>query len=392
MKQKLIIILAAAVMALSCTFAFAACSETPTADNGDTPYPDENAIQGLEFALNDDSYWVIGIGTCTDTEIVIPSQYNGLPVTGIFEQAFAGTNDLASIEIPDSVTYIGNYAFMYCSSLTSITLHGSVTSIGNYAFYNCSSLTSITIPDSVTNIGGWAFAGTAYSIDENNWENDIFYVDNHLIGAREPLSGECIIRNGTKVIVGYAFQDCENVTNISIPDSVITIGDSASSGCSNLISITIGNGVTSIGNYAFENCSSLTSIEIPDSITSIGSSVFSDCSSLTNITIPDNVTSIGSSVFSDCSSLTNITIPDNVTSIGDYAFCYCSSLTSITIPDSVTSIGDYAFDGCNSLTSVMFENTEGWTVDGEPIDVTNPVQNAVYLTDTYLWYTWTRGE
>lgn len=152
MKQKLIIMLLTACMALSCTFALAGCNDTPTADNGGTPYPDENASQGLEFALNDDSYWVIGIGTCTDTEIVIPSQYNGLPVTGIFEQAFAGTNDLASIEIPDSVT-----------------------SIGNYAFYNCSSLTSVTFE----NTEGWAVDGEPIDVT-NPVQNAVYLTDTYL--------------------------------------------------------------------------------------------------------------------------------------------------------------------------------------------------------------------
>ena len=175
MKQKLIIMLLTACMALSCTFALAGCNDTPTADNGGTPYPDENASQGLEFALNDDSYWVIGIGTCTDTEIVIPSQYNGLPVTGIFEQAFAGTNDLASIEIPDSVTYIGTEAFYNCSSLTSITIPDSVTSIGNYAFYNCSSLTSVTFE----NTEGWAVDGEPIDVT-NPVQNAVYLTDTYL--------------------------------------------------------------------------------------------------------------------------------------------------------------------------------------------------------------------
>ena len=101
---------------------------------------------------------------------------------------------------------------------------------------------------------------------------------------------------------------------------------------------------------------------------------------------------IGNSAFSECSSLTSITIPDSVTSIGDSTFIECYSLTSITIPDSVTSIGRNAFMWCGNLSSVIFENTEGWTVNGEPVDVTVSAQNAVYLTDTYLWFYWTRSE
>ena len=107
-------------------------------------------------------------------------------------------------------------------------------------------------------------------------------------------------------------------------------------------------GLTSIygaSNYngAFYNCYDLTEITIPNSVTSIGDRAFSGCSSLADITIPNSVTSIGNYAFNSCSSLTEITIPNSVTSIGDYAFNRCSSLTEITIPNSVTSIGNYAF-------------------------------------------------
>ena len=115
-----------------------------------------------------------------------------------------------------------------------------------------------------------------------------------------------------------------------------------------------GNPVTSIGDSAFEGCDRLKSITIPDSVTGIGEGAFFNCSSLTSITIPDSVTSIGTYAFFGCSSLRSITIPDSATSIGVRAFAVCRNLTSITIPEGVTSIGTYAFFGCSSLTAVTF--------------------------------------
>jgi len=147
------------------------------------------------------------------------------------------------------------------------------------------------------------------------------------------------------------------LTSISIPDSVTSIGDYAFSGCSKLTSINIPNSVTSIGNNALNGCSGLTSINIPNSVTSIGDSVFSGCSGLTSIYIPDSVTSIGNNALHGCSGLTSINIPNSVTSIGDSAFWGCSGLTSINIPDSVTSIGNYAFEYCSKLTSINIPNS-----------------------------------
>lgn len=100
---------------------------------------------GLRFALNEDekSYYVAGIGTCKDKDVVIPSIYESKPVTSIGHQAFYKCSSLTSIVIPNSVTLIDDYAFSSCSSLTSIVIPDSVTSIGYNAFAGCSNLTEI---------------------------------------------------------------------------------------------------------------------------------------------------------------------------------------------------------------------------------------------------------
>ena len=104
--------------------------------------------------------------------------------------------------------------------------------------------------------------------------------------------------------------------------------------------------VTSIGYEAFENCRDLTSVTIPNSVTSISGLAFYGCNNLTSVTLPNSVVSIEGGAFQGCSGLASVAISNSVTSIGEYAFYGCSGLSSVTIPNSVTSIGEYAFWGC----------------------------------------------
>ena len=214
------------------------------------------------------------------------------------------------------------------------------------------------------------------------YKTDVFGAN--IVSNTYDAAKECwIIKfDGDVTTIGeYAFNWCDSLTSVTIPDSVTTIGGFVFNCCSSLTSVTIGNSVTTIGEWAFVACYSLTSITIPDSVTTIGDGAFADCSSLqefkgkfasedsrclivdgilnsfapaglTEYTIYDSVTSIGDWAFAYCGSLTSVTIPDSVTSIGSFAFYICSSLTSVTIPDSVTTIGDEAFVHCTSLTSV----------------------------------------
>ena len=179
------------------------------------------------------------LGYCgTDTTLTLPESFTAYDGTlidkyEIYQYAFENCSGLTSVEIPDSVTSIGDCAFRYCRSLLSVTIGNGVTSIGSYAFSYCNALTSVEIPDSVTSISDYAFRY-----------------------CRSLLS--VTIGNGVTSIGSYAFENCSGLTSVEIPDSVTSIGSYAFSWCSSLKSITIPDSVTSMGGYVFNYCRSLT--------------------------------------------------------------------------------------------------------------------------------------
>ena len=209
---------------------------------------------------------------------------------------------LISINIPNSITTIGDRAFYGCESLIKINIPNSVTTIGEGAFLGCNSLTSITIPSSVVTIIGnpfYLWHGNLYN------ESKAFIYENHVLFNKNKTT-----------LIAYRAKE----TNYTIPNSVTTIGE-----------------------HAFSGCDSLTSINIPNSVTTIGKFAFSDCASLVNINIPNSVTTIGKCAFDGCKSLTNINIPNSVTTIEDRAFRGCENLPSHIKSDIRQRFGEKVF-------------------------------------------------
>ena len=195
------------------------------------------------------------------------------------------------------------------------------------------------------------------------YKTDIFGA-NIVSNTYENGKGLIVFDGNITKIGNYAFNKCNSLKSIAIPDSITSIEDRAFSSCSALTSISIPNSVTSIGNYAFEGCSSLTSVTIPNSVTKIGTCAFRDCRSLTTFSgkfaSADNCCLIVDGALNSFAigcEVAEYTIPDYVTSIIAYAFHGCSSLTSVTIPECLTKIGNYAFNNCSSLKSVYCKPT-----------------------------------
>ena len=321
----------------------------------------------------DHSYLFFALEKDTLTNVTI---LDGVQV--IENDAFMNCNQLTSITLPDSVVKIGTYAFWECTSLACITLGEGVQFIDQNAFGNCNRLYEIynlskhiTITAGTVDygyIGLYALAihtsmdeSSKIFTDENGY---IFFEDNnanyHLIcytGNETELLLPTNCNGKNYVINQRAFCECSNLTSVTIPTGVISIGQSAFARCNNLVSITLSNSVVTIGSAAFGGCSSLVNITIPSSVTSIGDGSFEGCSNLVSITIPNGITSIGYSMFYGCSSLTSITIPNSVTSIEQWAFSNCDALTSLSLPNSVTHIGFGAFQWCHGLTNLTLPSS-----------------------------------
>ncbi len=412
-------------------------------------------------------------GGCSSlTNINIPDD-----ITCISSNMFSGCTSLTNITIPDGVTDIEVYAFNDCRNLKNIAIPDGVTSIGTNAFSYCTSLTSVTIPDSVTTIGDWAFSGcdnlkniyytgTEEQFNQliNNFPNaGIDNITVEFVKARGTcgeksswllkLDGELIVsgmgaiadytiysapwggndlnikkvtvEDGITGIGKYAFYNCPNLTEISLPDSLETISEGAFSNCSDLKKIVIPDGVTTIGKYAFRSCWDVTEVVLPQSLTVIEDSAFYDCYKLEYVYFKGseekwNSISIGeknaeltqaditcveaSGIFEDTltwefyntgelivggeggiasygdasslpwyaykDSIKKVTILHGVTSTGGKTFCDYNNLTEVVIPDSVTWIGDNAFYDCDSLAEIIL-----------PDSITSILEKAFYSCD-----------
>ena len=298
--------------------------------------------QGLTYAkLSDDACSVTGIGACTDTEIVIPSRYEGMAVVAIGERAFYGCEGVTSVTIPAGVTSVGEYAFALCSDLTSVTLPEGVTKLGEWAFYNCRNLVSVTLPNSLLQIGLEAFTAcpalTSFSVKPNHptlsADGGILYNRDRTVLLSYPsASGNVTVRAGVTAIGSAAFSQCRALSSVVLPDGVTFVGDSA-----------------------FSACYSLTSVEIPETMTYLGGGAFSNCYCLTAVRIPRGVTEVGQWTFSQCRMLSTVELSDTVTVIGDQAFLGCVGLMSITLPAGVSELHTRAFNGCENLLTVTVD-------------------------------------
>ena len=253
--------------------------------------------------------------------------------------------------------------------VTKVVFEDGVTRIGERVFYWCTELTDITIPDSVISIGNEAFYNSGYFLDDNNWEDNVLYIDNHLIFAWEYyLSGGYTIKPGTLTIADSAFYDCTDLTEVIIPNTVVSIGEWAFSYCDGLTGIDIPSSVKSIGYMAFGHSHNLEAINLPDGLTYMGDDVFYNTEYYNNEDnwVNDLLYFDNFLICARGSSLQNCTVKEGTLLIASKAFSECRNLKSVTIPDSVRYINSKAFSECEYLTNVTVSsgNSNFTSVDG----------------------------
>ena len=263
------------------------------------------------YGMSDDGKYAIVKGyTGTSKRVFIGDEYNGVAVCAIASHAFSGMG-LTDIVVPESVVFVGEKAFEGCE-----------------AIYDT--------------------------------EGGLIYVDGILIGVSEETSA-VVVREGTRAVADKAFSGTYHINAVTLPDSVLVLGNSAFESCNGLKAVHLGESsrLYYIGESCFRYLFSLTTFNVPDTVTTIGTNAFYCCEKLENIKIPSGLTSIAPYAFYSCLMITDLVIPEGVTAIGDGAFNSCKNLETVKIADSVETIGMAAFSSGNRNISALVGVTFG---------------------------------
>lgn len=385
-----------------------------------TPHPETNGgSEGLAYFVrrsNGGDFYAVftGLGTCTDSDIVIASNYFGYPVleltaralqgktnirnvslpegiTAIPAQFFYECTSLEKITIPKSVTVIDSYAFLRCTSLEEIKLSEGLESIGQYAFALCTSLAKVNIPDSVTYIGSLSFTDTL--IDSIHISKNVTDIDDAYFGANiksitvDPenktfvITGNCLIDRDRKMLLRVfgeptfpndgsiryieelAFRDIDfEIKKLILPEGLEEILWYDGKGLESVEELHIPSTFVSWGAYTFNQCPNLQKITVAEDnprYYSVGNCVIErDTGELvlgcSGSVIPNDgsVRSIGRYAFYNRAGLEKIVIPEGVTEIIFNAFANCTSLREVKLPESLRTIDEGAFRGCSALEAI----------------------------------------
>ncbi len=228
------------------------------------------------------------------------------------------------------VTEIGNYAFQGNTTITEIVLPEGIKTIGADCFERMTKLTKVNIPQTVESIFRFESSGNGITQNESNYQGGLLIIDNCLLKVKKELTGQVDVPEGTRLVAGYAFSGCKELTRISLPETV-----------------------TEVGPYAFESCKKLGEINLPKGLKVIHKGTFNSCETLgtSTLTLPENLQEIEDFSFWKTVRLTELRFPEGLRKIGDQAF-WQSGLKRIWLPASIESLGTWAFADLTVLEEV----------------------------------------
>lgn len=271
------------------------------------------------------------------------------------------------------------------------TSSGVITGLGDYL----SSLVSeFTIPEKIDNV-------TITKIEKNAFKEETqiekIIIPDTVISIGESAFYGCSnlkevkLSNNITILADNVFEKCTLLSKINIPTNLRQIGNCAFYKCEKLENLILPNTITSIGYLAFCQCASLKTINFPEMLKEIGSSAFDDCYNLEKIELPNLLETIGYDCFSGCSKVEEITIPRGVTTIGRRAFSGCINLNEVSLfCSNATTIDENAFSGCINLTKCNVESIENWlkikfSENANPCQITKSLYiNGVKLTEVVI--------
>ena len=291
----------------------------------------------------------------------------GKGVMTIGDSAFSDSRDIEEIIIPDNTITIGNYAFASCWA-SFPTLGKNVKYIGDGAFYDCRDIVNAAIlPEGLTYLGSWAFAFTrirmAYIPTSVPYIGIGAFSDNYLL---EHISVDTENENYAS-IDGILYDKAQNEvlcfpsakSPVSIREGVSDIGDASYYKCSySGENLTIPESVIRIGELAFAGNYDLKTLTLGSNVVTMGAEAFSECNNLEEVTLNEGLKAIPDSCFTECGQLRSVSLPSSVESIGGLAFQDDQHLGSLRIKRGLKSIGNNAFYRCDELTAIDYEGTK----------------------------------
>lgn len=342
---------------------------------GDYAFYDCLGLESIEIGKNVTSIGSYAFYDCTKLrEVILPDS-----VTSIGKSAFESCISLQAVRINDLASWCGiafadSFSNPLCTigeqkrtlyvggvAATDITIPGTVSEIGPYAFYGYENLARVQIPESVTSIHATAFEGTGCYNDSANWSEGAFYIGNALIKAGSDITS-CTVKKGTTLIANAAFSGCTALTTVTLPEGLVEIGSSAFNGCTALTEISIPAGVSYINEKAFYDCTSLATIQLPDGLSGIGQKAFYNTAYYNTDSnwVDGGALYIGSYLievkYKD-GTFGSYNIKDGTTLIADNGFSACNSLEKVSIPASLTTIGNSVFNYTKTL-AVTYAGTK----------------------------------